>query len=246
MIRQITKPDGSGCRKQHLQQGSSIVEGVIAILLICLILFGLLQVFLLYTAQEFTDYAAFRTARSLSVGFNDSLAKVEARTRAIPVSGKILEPPELSASFFEEMFGKGSTFTTSDYRQNNDVYDYYYRLRRAILHYMEGYRYLECEYWFAGRGSSGSSGGSGGSVSTSIDLNGNVTHNNGNNNDDNISVYTSLTATFRRRSESVSAEVKFEKYPMRLPFAKAFVPERLLDISSTVDLKNHSNLYLER
>ncbi len=236
MIRQITKPDGSGCRKQHLQQGASIVEGVIAILLICLILFGLLQVFLLYTAQEFTDYAAFRTARSLSVGFNDSLAKVEARTRAIPVSGKILEPPELSASFFEETFGKGSTFTTSDYRQNNDVYDYYYRLRRAILHYMEGYRYLECEYWFSGRGSSGSSGGS---VST------NVTHNNGNNND-NISDYTSLTATFRRRNESVSAEVKFEKYPMRLPFAKAFVPERLLDISSTVDLKNHSNLYLER
>ena len=218
-MQQITTPDRSGCRKQHLQRGASIVEGVIAILLICLILFGLLQVFLLYTAQEFTDYASFRTARSLSVGFNDSLAKVEARTRAIPVSGRILEPSELSSSFYEDTFGKGSNFTTSDYKQNNGVYDYYYRLRRAILHYMEGYRYLECEYWFP---------------------------DDENNVNSDISSKTYLESTFKRRNDSVSAEVKFVKYPMRLPFAQAFVPERILDISSTVDLKNHSKLYLER
>lgn len=127
--------------EKQFQRGSSIVEGVICMLLICLILFGLLQVFLLYTTQEFTDYASFRTARSLSVGFNDTLAKVEARTRALPVSGTVLTPSELKTTSYLEYF------TSSSYKQNDGVYDYYYRLRCAIRNYMEGYRYMECEYW---------------------------------------------------------------------------------------------------
>ena len=135
------KPGSSGYSKKHLQRGSAIVEGVIAILLICLILFGLLQLFLLYTAQEFTDYSSFRTARSISVGFNDTLAKVEARTRALPVSGEVLTPSELKTTSYMDYF------TSSTYKQSDGVYEYYYRLRRAIRNYMEGYRYMECEYW---------------------------------------------------------------------------------------------------
>ena len=204
MTRQMTKADRSGYKKTHLQRGSSIVEGVIAILLICLILFGLLQVFLIYTAQEFTDYASFRTARSISVGFNDTLAKVEARTRAIPVSGTVLTPSELKTSSYKEFF------TSSSYKQGDGVYDYYYRLRRAIRNYMEGYRYLECEYWMG----------------------------------DN-SYETKLEAKLIRQNNRVTSEVKFENYPLRLPFAQAFVSERIQDISATVDLKNHSSLYLE-
>lgn len=226
MQRQIAKSDRSGCRKKHLQRGSSIVEGVIAILLICLILFGLLQVFLVYTAQEFTDYSAFRTARSLSVGFNDSLAKVEARTRTIPVSGRILTPPELSTSYYRDLFGDSSSFTTSTYKQNDSVYDYYYRLRRAIRNYMSGYRYLECEYWMGEHSSAGADKKAG----------------------DNP-YDTSLETKFKRSGDTVSAEVKFERYPFRLPFAKAFLntfdSDPTQDISSTVELKNHSKVYLE-
>jgi hypothetical protein len=206
--RQITQPDRSGTIKKHLQRGSSIVEGVIAILLICMILFGLLQVFLLYTAQEFTDYASFRTARSISVGFNDTLARVEARTRAIPVSGKVLTPSDLKASSYENAFGSG--FTSSSYKQSDDVYDYFYRMRRAIRHYMEGYRYMECEYWLGEN-----------------------------------SYETRLEAKLVRKSDRVEATVGFENYPLRLPFAKAFVPESVQDLTSTVELKKHSKLYLE-
>lgn len=209
MQRQIAKSDRSGYKKKHLQCGSSIVEGVIAILLICLILFGLLQVFLIYTAQEFTDYSSFRTARSISVGFNDTLARVEARTRAIPVSGAVLTPPELKTSYYSDLFG-GTSFTSSSYKQNDGVYDYYYRLRRAIRNYMEGYRYLECEYWMGEN-----------------------------------SFETKLEARLIRSRDKVTSEVKFENYPHRLPFAQAFVPERIQDISSTVELKNHSGAYLE-
>lgn len=202
--RQITMPGRSGFRKKHLQRGSSIVEGVIAILLICLILFGLLQVFLLYTAQEFTDYASFRTARSLSVGFNDSLARVEARTRAIPVSGTVLTPSDLKTTSYLDYF------TSSTYKQSDGVYEYYYRLRRAIRHYMEGYRYMECEYWMGEN-----------------------------------SYETKLEGKFSRKEDKVISEVKFSNYPLRLPFAGAFSSDRVQDISSTVELKNHSSVYLE-
>lgn len=202
--RHITKPGSSGYSKKHLQRGSSIVEGVIAILLICLILFGLLQVFLLYTAQEFTDYSSFRTARSISVGFNNSLAKVEARTRAIPVSGNVLTPSDLKASSYKDFF------TSSSYKQGDGVYEYYYRMRRAIRNYMEGYRYMECEYWMGEN-----------------------------------SYETELTGKFSRRADKVISEVTFRNYPLRLPFARAFVPDEVQDISSTVELKNHSSVYLE-
>ena len=173
-------------------------------LLICLILFGLLQVFLLYTTQEFTDYSSFRTARSLAVGFNDTLAKVEARTRALPVSGKVLTPSELKTTSYLEYF------TSSNYKQSDGVYDYYYRLRSAIRHYMEGYRYLECEYWMG----------------------------------DNP-YETELETKFSDRRDKVTAEVRFSKYPLRLPFARAFIPEGIMDITSTVELKNHAGSYLE-
>ena len=111
--------------EKRLQRGSAIVEGVISMLLICLILFGLLQIFLLYTTQEFTDYTAFRSARSLSVGFADELTALEVRARALPVSGTVLYPPELSAS-------AENKFTTSTYTQDNGVYSHFYRLRRAL------------------------------------------------------------------------------------------------------------------
>jgi len=197
-------PGRSGLRKKHLQRGSSIVEGVIAILLICLILFGLLQVFLIYTAQEFTDYASFRTARSLSVGFNDTLARVEARTRAIPVSGSVLTPSDLKTTSYLDYF------TSSTYKQSDGVYEYYYRLRRAIRNYMEGYRYMECEYWMGEN-----------------------------------SYETKLEGKFSRREDKVVSEVKFTNYPLRLPFARAFSSDEVQDISSTVELRNHSKVYLE-
>ena len=188
---------------RRFQRGSSIVEGVISMLLVCLVLFGLLQIFLLYTTQEFTDYTAFRSARSLSVGYADELTVLEVRARALPVSGAVLSPAELKAL-------RENSFTASDYTQDNGVYSYFYRLRRAIRHYMEGRRWMECEYW------------------------------RGNN------VYgTRLNNAFSKNTGSVTSDLTFSKYPLRLPFAKAFFPDNRIDITSSCELKNHAAAYLE-
>lgn len=212
--RESLKPDT--VREKHLQRGSSIVEGVLCMLMICLILFGLLQIFLLYTTQEMTEYVSFRTARSLSVGFADELTVIEARARAVPVSGTVLQPSDLRAA------GSKPSFTTSSYRQNNGVYDYFYRLRQTVLRYMEGVRYMECEYWQ--RGSSNSHGVSSG---------------------DNIEEETYLQTGFTTLSDRVISETGFKKYPLRLPFAQAFLPERQMDLIGKTELKNHAEHYLE-
>lgn len=202
-LRSSVREEADHSAAKHLQRGSAVVEGVIATLLVCLVLFGLLQIFLLYTTQEFTDYTAFRSARSLSVGFADELAVLEVHARALPVSGTILTPSELRAS-------EKNLFTTSTYSQDNSVYDFYYRLRRALRHYMEGVRYMDCEYW---RGSN--------------------------------SYSTRLNSSFSKSANSVTSEVTFAKYPLRLPFAKAFLSDNRMDITSACELKNHAATYLE-
>ena len=64
-------------------RGSTIIEAVISMLLICLILFGLLQFFYYAAAQMVTDYAAFRAARSETVGFDDIRVSMEGRLKAL-------------------------------------------------------------------------------------------------------------------------------------------------------------------
>jgi hypothetical protein len=82
---------GMVCRFR-VQRGQAIIESVACMLILCLILFGLLQIFYLNVAQMFSDYAAFCSARSRSVGFADYLVDRSARVGAIGASGNLLFP----------------------------------------------------------------------------------------------------------------------------------------------------------
>jgi hypothetical protein len=73
-------------------RGQSMVESTICMLLICLIMFGLLQVFYLAVAQMLTKYSAFCAARSYSVGFTDYLLRRSARIGVIGASGNMCYP----------------------------------------------------------------------------------------------------------------------------------------------------------
>ena len=115
-------------------RGSTIIEAVISMLLICLILFGLLQFFYYAAAQMVTDYAAFRAARSESVGFKDTLVTMEGRMKAISASGRMRVPYDMTQ---DEVANQSNTSTIGQY--------YYERL--AIIDYMENRRPLAYEYW---------------------------------------------------------------------------------------------------
>ena len=106
--------------------GSTMIEAVICMLIICLILFGLLQVFYFVIGQYFIDYAAIRGARSRAVGFRDYLIGREVRVNALPASGDIVSP-------------------TLD---ENSAADRLTRERSYINSYVGGNRWLEYEFWY--------------------------------------------------------------------------------------------------
>jgi hypothetical protein len=81
--------------------GQAILESLLAFIVLCLIFFGLLQVFQIAVADLITDYSAFFAGRAYTVGFsseensNDwrrNLVAKAARIRAIPASGKRIFP----------------------------------------------------------------------------------------------------------------------------------------------------------
>ena len=113
-------------RKSRKQlRGAAIVESLLAMFVIFLVLFGLLQAFYFVVGQYFIDYAAIRGARSRAVGFREYLIQREIRVNALPASGNIVSPA----------------------LDENSLADRMIKERSYINSYIGGYRWLEYEYW---------------------------------------------------------------------------------------------------
>ena len=82
------------------EHGSAILESFLAMILLGMILFGILQLFQLALADMVADYAAFRGARSAAVGFRDEYAIREALIKSVPASGAIVSPSRGSYTGF--------------------------------------------------------------------------------------------------------------------------------------------------
>lgn len=85
------------------ESGQAIVETTLTMIIICLLLMGLLQIFQIAVADMVTSYTSFYGARSYAVGFSADgdgapwwrqLVYKCARVRAIPASGKRIFPDE--------------------------------------------------------------------------------------------------------------------------------------------------------
>lgn len=75
--------------KKH---GSAMVESSIVMVLLCLILFGILQVSYLVASHNVINYTAYATARAASVGLNDFMLYKVSHYTSIPVAGPITTP----------------------------------------------------------------------------------------------------------------------------------------------------------
>lgn len=73
-------------------RGQATIETVMAVLLLCLICFGLLQVARLYTGQMIAHHAAFVMGRSYVVGFNEGIVRRAREVGSIGMSGDIEQP----------------------------------------------------------------------------------------------------------------------------------------------------------
>lgn len=114
-------------RSRKEARGASLVESLLAILVLLLILFGCLQVFQLSLANMIAEYASFRGTRSAAVGFSDTLAEREALVKAVPASGDILAP--YNASSFV------------------DPYTLFAKEKIILRRFMDGTQRARYEYW---------------------------------------------------------------------------------------------------
>ncbi len=71
-----------------------MVESLIAILLICLLFFGLFQLAHASASREILRHAAARAARARAVGFNGWMVRKSMRVAAIPNAGKMTVPAD--------------------------------------------------------------------------------------------------------------------------------------------------------
>jgi hypothetical protein len=74
------------------RSGQAILESFAIILLLCLILFGCVQLVLMYTAREINQYAADAAVRARTVGFNRFMVYKVMRVAGIANSGRMVTP----------------------------------------------------------------------------------------------------------------------------------------------------------
>lgn len=122
---------GGIMKKNRRERGQTVIESTFAMLLLCLVLFGLLQIFHLYVAQMLTDFSAFYTARSKAVGFADYITERSGRVLVASASGPRVWPSD----------------TTSDSGINSSTM---YGEEMMLHEYITGERWLEYQYWNAG------------------------------------------------------------------------------------------------
>lgn len=82
------QPTGAGGKRA----GQSLIEACLAIGVLCLVFFGMLQLAVVFSGREMLQHAAARGARAKTVGFNRWMVTKCVRVAAIPNAGPMLEP----------------------------------------------------------------------------------------------------------------------------------------------------------
>lgn len=78
------------------RSGQSLIEACVVIIILCLVLFGCVQVSQIFMAKEVLDHAAVCGARARAVGFNDFMVQKTIRAAAIPLAGQMVQPSYVS------------------------------------------------------------------------------------------------------------------------------------------------------
>jgi hypothetical protein len=78
--------------------GAALIESSLAMMMLCLILFGLLQVSYLVAAKDVVSFSAFAASRSATVGMKDEFVERVVRTTSIPIAGPMVGEPYSEAS----------------------------------------------------------------------------------------------------------------------------------------------------
>jgi hypothetical protein len=93
-------------KKIQAEKGASILESLIAILLLCLIFFGTMQVFHYAMSGMICRYAAFNGAKSWSLGYTKRITEKTVRLSAMGISGKDYSSPKMKSYSKDNLYRK--------------------------------------------------------------------------------------------------------------------------------------------
>jgi len=75
-------------RRKKTERGATILESLICIMLLCLIFFGLMQIFQWSMAQMLTEYSSFYAAKAYSLGYSRAIVERASRVAITGASGR--------------------------------------------------------------------------------------------------------------------------------------------------------------
>ena len=75
-------------KKSAHENGSTTLEALAAIIILCFILFGMLQIYHWCMTKQVCQYSAFFANKWVSLGYHDELALRAAKVAAIPICGR--------------------------------------------------------------------------------------------------------------------------------------------------------------
>ena len=75
----------------HHKRGSALLESCIVVALLCLILFGLLQVSYVVSSRNIISYSSIVAARAAAVGLDEDMVKTTLHYATIPTAGPMVD-----------------------------------------------------------------------------------------------------------------------------------------------------------
>jgi hypothetical protein len=114
MSRRVPAPPSVRARPDA-KSGQALLESFGIIVLLCLILFGMVQVVLMLTANEVVQYSADASVRARAVGFNPFMVNKVSKVTRISLAGRMTTPTN-DLTLYDDVFTQndaGSAFASA-------------------------------------------------------------------------------------------------------------------------------------
>ncbi len=114
-------------RKKKAESGATILESLICIMLLCLIFFGLMQIFQWSMAQMLTEYSSFYAAKAYSLGYSRSIVVRASRVAITGASGQDISGNPVTAPFTQQKLSDAAEeyMSYSQYGPSTINYEYW-------------------------------------------------------------------------------------------------------------------------
>jgi hypothetical protein len=113
-------------RRKKAERGATILESLICIMLLCLIFFGLMQIFQWSMAQMLTEYSSFYAAKAYSLGYSRSIVERASRIAITGASGRDVSGTPVTAPFTQTKLSNAASEYMSYGQYGSSAINYEY------------------------------------------------------------------------------------------------------------------------